>query len=71
MVNTHPLKVWIDRNTTQAKFARHIGVSPAYLSEILSGKAEPSLALADKLSAATGRKVRIEKFVRQPAEVAE
>lgn len=63
----HPLENWISKNTNQAKFAEDNGLSEGYLSEILSGKKTPSLKLADKLSRATGGRVKIGDFVQREA----
>lgn len=63
MPDSHPLKVWIDENTSQVEFARSVPCSEAYLSEILSDKKEPSLAMAGKMSRATGGAVAMEQFV--------
>lgn len=72
MDSGHPLLTWITANTTQAQFARDLGFSESHLSDILNGKKRPSLALAARMSAATGAEVSIEAFVKiQPAEAAE
>jgi transcriptional regulator with XRE-family HTH domain len=61
--STHPLESWIDRNTTQARFADEAGLSKPYLSEILNFKKRPSLAMASRLSKATGGAVPLDAFV--------
>jgi transcriptional regulator with XRE-family HTH domain len=38
----------------KGEFARAIGKSPSYLSQILSGYRKPSLALMNQIAAATG-----------------
>ncbi len=65
MDSQHPLKTWIDANTSPAKFARDVGLSESYLSEILSSRKSPSLGLAARLSAATGGAVPIDGFVKK------
>jgi transcriptional regulator with XRE-family HTH domain len=62
MDSPHPLKVWIDANTTQAKFAREVGCSAPYLSYLLKGKRGVSLELAIAMSGATGGAVPVEAF---------
>lgn len=64
MASTHPLKVWIEENATQSRFADLVDCSEGYLSEILSGKKQPSLDLAAKMSRATGGSVPVEAFVK-------
>lgn len=71
MDSTHPLRDWITANTTQAKFARLVECSEPHLSDVLSWKKDPSLDLADRMSAATGRTVPVAAFVRRPAEAAQ
>lgn len=60
MSEAHPLKVWIDDNTTQAQFARDLEFSESHLSDIIKGKKRVSLELAVKISEATGRAVSID-----------
>jgi len=59
MSEAHPLKVWIDRNTSQAQFARDLKFSESHLSDIIKGKKRVSLDLAMKISAATGGAVSV------------
>jgi len=40
------------RNLSQAKFAKQLGCSPGYLSELLQGRYQPSAELRDRMSAA-------------------
>ena len=70
MDSPHPLKVWIDANTTQAEFARQVGCSAPYLSDLLKGKRGVSLELAIVMSQQTGGAVPVEAF-RKAAENAE
>lgn len=70
MDSLHLLKVWIDANTSQAQFARDVKCSESYLSDILAGKREPSLAMAARMSAQTAGAVPIDAFVIQ-AEAAQ
>ncbi|RJO75450.1 MAG: XRE family transcriptional regulator [Myxococcales bacterium] len=67
MESLHPLKVWIEGNTTQAEFARKVGCSGPYLSDLLNGKRGVSLKLAIAMSRATGGAVPIEAFEQQEA----
>ena len=60
MSQLHPLKTWIDRNTTQARFARDVGCSESHISDVLKGKKRVSLDLAIKMSEATGRAVSVD-----------
>ncbi len=66
MESPHELKSWIGANTTQARFAREVGCSEAYLCEILKGRKQPSMGLAAKMSAATSYAVPLSAFVRSP-----
>ena len=68
MDSQHPLKNWIETNTSPAQFARDLAISESYLSEILSGRKSPSLGLAARLSRATSGAVPIEAFVKEAAE---
>ena len=48
-----PLRVWREhRGLSAAALAEMIGVTPAHISKIETGKGEPSLAILRKLSAA-------------------
>jgi transcriptional regulator with XRE-family HTH domain len=60
----HALKIWIEANTTQAKFAREHSISEGYLSDILAGRKTPTLTVAARLSRATGGIVPLDAFVR-------
>ena len=55
---------------TRSEFARRIGISAPYLSEILSGSKRPSLDLAFKIEAETGGAVRAVDWVSPNAEEA-
>lgn len=68
MDSRHPLKIWIEEHSSQAKFAGEVELSESYLSEILSGRKVPSLALSSRMSKATGGFVPIEAFVKEAAE---
>jgi DNA-binding transcriptional regulator YdaS (Cro superfamily) len=63
MDSVHPLKTWIDDNTTQAKFARGVGMSESHLSGILAGSKRVSLEMAARISRATNGGVPIEAFL--------
>lgn len=56
----HPLKKWIKDHSSQAQFARGIDCSESHLSDILSGNKQPSLALAIRMSEATGKAVSLD-----------
>lgn len=62
MIDAHPLKTWIDDNTTQAQFARDLKCSESHISDILKGKKRVSLDLALKISEATGRAVSVDEI---------
>lgn len=49
------------RGETQLAFARRVGISPGYLSRLLSGQAIPSLEMAVKLAQEAG--VPVESFL--------
>lgn len=49
-------------------FATQLGITPGYLSEILSGRRRPSWDLAVRLSAATGGQLSIEELQPLPDE---
>ena len=77
MENTHPLRLWRDRNdVTLAALATDVEVTPSHLSEIERGLNRPSIELAARLVRASGKlaktdgdAVKIEDFVapEQPA----
>lgn len=54
MDDVHPLKAWIDGNTSQAQFARELKISESHLSDILKKKKRPSFHLAVRMSRASG-----------------
>ncbi len=69
MDQVHPLREWRKANDkTLASLAGDVAVTPSHLSEIERGLNDPSLALAARLSKASG--IPIDKFVKQ-AEAAE
>ncbi|SDQ98835.1 Helix-turn-helix domain-containing protein [Rhizobiales bacterium GAS113] len=69
MSDVHPLRQWrADTGAKIAELARQAGVVPSHISQIETGRREPSLALASKLSGLT--KIPLDKFVR-PKEAAE
>jgi len=64
MADLHPLREWRkEHDKTLATLAGGVGVTPSHLSEIERGLNDPSLALASKLSKATG--IPIDRFVKQ------
>lgn len=71
MASMHPLKAWIDENTTQVRFAREVACSEAHLSDILNGKKGVSLDLAVRISRATGGLVTVDALAaRMPRRAA-
>lgn len=51
-----------ETDTTQERFARRLGISQSYMSKIISGKAEPPLTLALRITKAA--RVPMESLVR-------
>lgn len=47
-------------NQTQKEFAKKIGISRSYLSDLESSRKSPSLATLSKLAKACGKEVHIE-----------
>ena len=69
MISPHPLKVWIDANTTQAKFARAIECSASHLSDIVKGHKRVSLALAYRIARETNNAVSVDAIAaRMPSK---
>lgn len=63
-----PFAKWLDSDAeTQSAFARKIGISRSYLSEIASGKKRPSLALAFKIESATEGAIPASSWVSEAA----
>lgn len=57
------LRACLDKTgESQAEFARRIGVSKSYMSELLSGGKTPSLSLALKIADATRGSVPVEAW---------
>jgi len=56
-------KYLVDTRQTQAAFAKAIGASQAYVSQIASGQRRPSMALAYKIQIATNGEVPIESWL--------
>jgi transcriptional regulator with XRE-family HTH domain len=53
------VRAYLEANgITQEQFARVLGISQAHLSEILSGRKRPSVAVALQIEAVTGVTVR-------------
>ena len=66
MLDVHPLRTWRKANKTRlADLAGAIDVSPSHISQIETGKKQPSLALAAKLSQET--EIPLDKFVKREA----
>ena len=67
-MSDHPLKQWFEQRREAGErikkrdLAKDVGCSAPRISQIVSGD-EPSLALAARLSKATG--IPIDKFVKQ------
>lgn len=55
----------------QSDFAAKIGVSRAYLSEIVSGDKTPSLDVAFRIEAATKRRIMAESFLKTQSGAAQ
>ena len=53
-----------DTNTPARRFARVVGMSPSYASEIINGKKTPGLKLALDIKRATGGAVLPESFFK-------
>jgi DNA-binding XRE family transcriptional regulator len=48
-----PIRIWREhRGLTAAELAEEIGVTPAYISKLETGKGEPSISVLRKLSTA-------------------
>jgi len=61
----HPLRRWRkERGVTLAELARLVDVTASHLSEIERGNNEASLALAARLSEATGKEVSLEEIAQ-------
>jgi plasmid maintenance system antidote protein VapI len=71
MIAPHPLKAWIDANSSQAQFARSVECSESHLSDLLAGKKRPSLDLALRMSRETGGAVSVDEIAsRMPVRTA-
>lgn len=53
-----------DQNLTLGAFARMVGISPSYMSEIVSFKKEPSLRTAYDIHIASKRKIPVIYWLR-------
>lgn len=60
---------YIERETSQTKFAHAAKCSESHLSNFLAGKAEISIAMAKRMSAATDGEVPVKALVS--AEISE
>jgi transcriptional regulator with XRE-family HTH domain len=50
----HPLRRWLfDRSISNRDFARLLGVSPGYASELVRGRKRPTLEICDRISDVT------------------
>jgi plasmid maintenance system antidote protein VapI len=62
----HPLAEWLEREgLKQVEFAQQVGCSESHLSLILSRDRGISWTLAQRLSQATGGRVRAEQFMAE------
>lgn len=52
---------------SQSEWAKRLGISRSYLSDILSGNKTPSLALAVKIQAETAGEVSCESWISRHA----
>lgn len=52
----------------KGEFARAVGIAPAYLSQILSGKKRPSFDLMCRIEGESGGLVPVESWKREAAE---
>lgn len=52
------LRAWIDAHTDQRRFAAEIGVTEAYLSQILSARRTPRLPILGRIEDQTGIPIR-------------
>lgn len=51
----HPIRTWLRlRRQSEIDFAREVGISPSFLSHLLSGRRGPSAQLMLRLSMITG-----------------
>ncbi len=63
------LDEWLyQQRIKRTHFAREIGVSPGYMSQLCTGTSLPSLVMAAKIMIATGGKVTPTDFIVQAAE---
>lgn len=59
------LKAHLTRTKTrQLEFARSLGISQSYVSEMLSGKRTPSLAMAGRIASATKGRVPVSAWIK-------
>ncbi|TMV86255.1 helix-turn-helix transcriptional regulator [Thioclava sp. BHET1] len=58
------LKTYLkDKKVKQSRLAAEVGISCAYMSQLVSGQRLPSIQVAAKISAATGGSVTISSWV--------
>lgn len=66
MEQKHPIARYLAlTGEKQTEFAKRVGISDAYLSQIIRGHRGVSLATALKLEGATHNKVKIAELVRE------
>lgn len=69
----HPLTLWLVINGLPRKaFCQDARIGEPYLSDLIAGKKRPSLAVVDRISAATGGVITAEHFPgdrRSPAPI--
>lgn len=54
----------LETQTSQRAFAHQVEVSPGYLHDIVTKRRTPGLAVALRISAATGGKVSVEELAK-------
>lgn len=63
----HPLRRWLfDHQETLAEFAARTESSQSYLSEVLTGQKQPSLAYMNKIAEATAGEITALHFQQYP-----
>lgn len=62
---THLAAYLAQKNMTQAQLAEMVGVSRAYMSQLVKGPKTPSLAVASAIERATKGRVKASDWVQQ------
>lgn len=63
----HSLARWIGRRSTKRDFARRLECSESHLNNILAGRKQPSLRLADRIAQETNGRFGIATFRQMEA----